>query len=651
MGAVYEATNLKLHKRVALKVLADSAPTELGERFQREAIAASRVRHPGIVVIYDADIDAGRPWIAMELLEGESLRERLARAPMGPEEALAIAEHALEALAVVHEAGIVHRDLKPDNLFLEATSHGGYQVKLLDFGIAKVSSASLSHATATHTAMGTPHYLAPEQATNAKDVTPASDVYGMGVVLFELLSGQLPYTADVFGELVRQMYTNGPRKLNSVAPHVPAQLAALVDRCLAIVPADRPADARELLGLLRASRGAAAPRVVPRTAKLGPEDLAPVLATQLTPPPIEALASDAGIARGPAATVRLDAAPDPRAGAAVEPSRSTPWAEPSSRDPSLDVPFEPAPPRSRLPIYAGAAAALMLAVGLGLYAGSGPDDEEAIFEAAADGGTASVAGDAGTDAGLGVANLWIRVEPPPDPSAVRLGVPAQSGEQERGFRPGCGVHPPALPFEIQQHEVTWSELEPWLAAHPSAAFERPSWVSGDPAIRARLPATSIPWEMARQYCKDLDASLPTEEQFEWAARGPELRRHPWGWQQIDLARTRVYGGPSARVALVMSHDQDRTPGPQPIADLLGNAQEWTVDLYRDDFPDQDESWVQAGGRAYRAIRGLPPTGAPPSPLPLVGAASRDALCASGPCPAAAAIALERVGFRCVRSAR
>ena len=296
MGVVYEATNTKLHKRVALKVLSESAPPEVAERFQREAIAASRVKHPGIVVIYDADVDDGRPWIAMELLEGESLRERMAKGPVERDDALSIAEEALEALAVVHDAEIVHRDLKPDNLFLERLPSGGRRVKILDFGIAKIASAQIGNATATHSAMGTPHYLAPEQATSAKHAGPPADVYGIGVVLYELLSGQLPYTAATFGELVKQMFTAGPRKLSSVAPHVDAPLAALIDRALSVKPEDRPASGRAMLALLRGVRASlpsgpsAGKSTVPKTLQLDANEVERVVvessATVITPAPV-----------------------------------------------------------------------------------------------------------------------------------------------------------------------------------------------------------------------------------------------------------------------------------------------------------------------------------------------------------------------------
>src|SRR5690606_5431894 len=148
-------TNVKLDKRVAIKVLRDSAEPELAERFQREAIAALWVRHPGIVVIYDADSDGGLLWIAMELLEGESLRSRMTRGRILPAEAFDRGGEVFAVLGRVHKAGIVYRDLKQNSIFLERLAGGRERVKRLDFGIAKVAIDQLSRATGTHAAMGT----------------------------------------------------------------------------------------------------------------------------------------------------------------------------------------------------------------------------------------------------------------------------------------------------------------------------------------------------------------------------------------------------------------------------------------------------------------------------------------------------------------
>ncbi|MBX3268794.1 MAG: serine/threonine protein kinase [Sandaracinaceae bacterium] len=280
MGRVFVANNERLDKRVALKVLSEAAATspDAAARFTREAIAASRVNHPGIVEIYDADVHEGQPWIAMELLAGESLGERLERGPLSVEEALAVAIEALSVLELVHRAGIVHRDLKPDNLFLHVQGDGRRVVKVLDFGIAKVHGGELGSDTRTGMAMGTPLYLAPEQARNAKDVDARADLYAVGAILYHALTGKHPYHVESFGDLVAQMFTVGPRSLSLDAPHLPPSLCAVVDACLSVERDRRPRSARELREALEGMRSGArsaplavtAPMVAPPAPALVP---------------------------------------------------------------------------------------------------------------------------------------------------------------------------------------------------------------------------------------------------------------------------------------------------------------------------------------------------------------------------------------------
>jgi formylglycine-generating enzyme required for sulfatase activity len=228
---------------------------------------------------------------------------------------------------------------------------------------------------------------------------------------------------------------------------------------------------------------------------------------------------------------------------------------------------------------------------------------------------------------------------------------ARDRTDQRGFWPRRGITAPAQGFSIQAHEVTWAELDPFLATLSDA--ERATlvtlpWLPAEPARRARLPATGIPWDIARRYCVSLGGggTLPTEEQWEWAARGSDLRPNPWGTGRIDLDRTNAFQGSAGQVAEVATHDQDRTP--DGLYDMAGNAMEWTVDLFREDAPDQDESWVQTPEASYRGVRGLPLTEPAPRSVPEASLAYRDPLCATGTCPPAAAEILAHVGFRCVR---
>ncbi len=265
MGAVYVATNTVLEKPVALKVMSATLLTQHDwvQRFFREGVAASKARHPGVVEVFDAGVHEGAPWMAMELLEGESLRDRLSRGRLPVAELHEIATQVLSALDAVHAVGIVHRDLKPDNIFLERTA-SGVRAKVLDFGIAKESDA-ISSLTATGAIVGTARYLAPEQARDSRVVDPRTDIYAMGVVLFECLSGQTPYEATTVPELISKMYTESPRSLASLAPDVPPSVQHVIHACLAREPEGRPQSARALSEALdQAARHGATPNPAAR---------------------------------------------------------------------------------------------------------------------------------------------------------------------------------------------------------------------------------------------------------------------------------------------------------------------------------------------------------------------------------------------------
>jgi uncharacterized caspase-like protein len=243
-----------------------------------------------------------------------------------------------------------------------------------------------------------------------------------------------------------------------------------------------------------------------------------------------------------------------------------------------------------------------------------------------------------------LANRWIRREPPATP--YRLGVADRAPSGHVGFRASRGIVTPSRPYAIQEHEVTWSELDPWLAAN-GLRIDAPPWAA-DVAVRRRLPATGVTWSMASAYCRSLGGALPTEEQWEYAARGPERRPSPWGAEPLDLSMTHAFGGPAAAPSPVMESLQDRTPHSPPIYDLAGNVQEWTLGLWREDLPGKDESDVQAGTTTSRAIRGLPLAQPPPSTLQPESAAYRERLCATGPCVERTRKLLARVGFRCAK---
>jgi serine/threonine protein kinase len=253
MASVYVATHQTTEMDVALKVMSDElrADEHASRRFLEEARAVSRVRHPGIVRVFDADRDATGLWMAMELLEGESLGARLRSTQPSVEELTEWFRQLLDVLAHVHDAGIVHRDLKPDNVFLERLPSGDTQLRLLDFGIAKLGDSRLgTHATRTGYPLGTLHYLSPEQAMESKNVDARSDIYSAGVILYECLSGRVPYPADTLGELAVKMHSQPPVPLPPATHPLARRMSEIAMKCIAKEPASRPASCAQVLALM-----------------------------------------------------------------------------------------------------------------------------------------------------------------------------------------------------------------------------------------------------------------------------------------------------------------------------------------------------------------------------------------------------------------
>ena len=238
MGVVYAARHVELDQRVALKVIRSelAGNTDVVTRFMREARASVRIDSEHVVRVSDVgQVDDGPPFMAMELLEGVDLAEFLAvGGPLPVEDAVDYVLQASDAIVRAHSIGIIHRDLKPANLFLTKSRDGHPSVKVLDFGISKSldSDPSELSMTASAAVLGSPHYMSPEQMSSSRDVDVRTDIWSLGVILFKLLSGEVPFNAETLVELYALISATRAKSVRTLRPEVPKGLAAVIQACL-----------------------------------------------------------------------------------------------------------------------------------------------------------------------------------------------------------------------------------------------------------------------------------------------------------------------------------------------------------------------------------------------------------------------------------
>ncbi len=251
MGEVWAATDTRLDRPVALKILRSGSTAEPGVRlrFESEARSAARLHHPNVVAVFDAGVDAddgAQLWLVMERLPGLTLVDRMARGQLSPTEARAVAIDVLNGLAAAHRAMLVHRDIKPSNLLQAADGTW----KVADFGIAKPLDAAID-LTATGATIGTPSYLSPEQL-EGRPATPASDLWAVGVVLYEALAGRKPFNGETPFAIAHAVRTADPEPIAAIRPDVDLVLSTTISSALAKDPDKRPRDASTMAAMLRA---------------------------------------------------------------------------------------------------------------------------------------------------------------------------------------------------------------------------------------------------------------------------------------------------------------------------------------------------------------------------------------------------------------
>lgn len=270
MGVVVQAAHVSLGSKVAIKFLLPDACAHPGavERFLREARAAVQIQSEHVARVSDVGtLETGLPYMVMEFLDGNDLAEEIqSRQVLPTEEAVGILLQALEALAEAHAVGIVHRDLKPANLFLAKRRDGTRTVKVLDFGISKAVQPGEANLTQTSSMMGSPLYMAPEQIRNAKSVDARADIWSLGVILHECLSGRPPFGGETLSGVLAAIVADAPESLATLRSDLPPMLVGVVHRCLEKDPARRVQNAVELAQALAVFAPTQAQRSIPRIA-------------------------------------------------------------------------------------------------------------------------------------------------------------------------------------------------------------------------------------------------------------------------------------------------------------------------------------------------------------------------------------------------
>ena len=307
MGVVAAAWHKQLEQRVAIKFLLPEAldSEQTLARFSREARAAVKIRSEHVARVIDVgNLETGAPYMVMEYLEGSDLSARLkSDGPLPIQQAVEFVLHACDAVAEAHGYGIIHRDLKPSNLFVITRPDGTEAVKVLDFGISKTKGAADKGMTSTHQMMGSPFYMSPEQMRSARGVDHRTDIWSLGVILFELLTGTYPFDGDTIPDLFANIINTPARLLRQVRPDAPQGLEAVISRCLQKDPDQRFTNVAELTAALSPFGPVEVQSIVGRISR--------VVGLSSMPPPAPTAA----------------AVPQEASGAGAAPATKTSWSE------------------------------------------------------------------------------------------------------------------------------------------------------------------------------------------------------------------------------------------------------------------------------------------------------------------------------------
>jgi serine/threonine protein kinase len=436
MGIVIAARHIELDERFALKFLLPegAAQADMVARFMREGKAAVKIRSEHVARIFDVGkLEHGLPYLVMEYLEGHDLAALVERGPLPVALAADYLLQACEAVAEAHALGMVHRDLKPANLFLVHRVDGSPCVKVLDFGISKVAAGATSEASMTRTSaiMGSPLYMSPEQMTSARAVDARSDIWALGVILYELVTGRSPFVADTLPQVCGLILQMEPAPASELLPHAPAGLDAVLRGCLAKRANDRFANVAELANALVALASPQGQHSADRIGRV------------LKSPPRSALSSQSEVAavRAPQFALESGANAVPAVSAAPTPLGPNSAAGPAQTLGSWGKTGDQAPPpRKPLPVVLFAAVAVILVGVSGLFVAllrhrSG-DAPEPRASASAEIGAVNAKETPNTPGASG--NAMHETQPQPSASVAVAAIPdVTNGHDGGASRPGA----------------------------------------------------------------------------------------------------------------------------------------------------------------------------------------------------------------------
>jgi serine/threonine-protein kinase len=591
-AAVYKATDTTLNRTVALKVLAAPPPGDptFLERFWREARTAANLKHPNIVAIYEVAEIEGRYCLAMEFLPGRTLAQILKEEEsLPPRQVAEIAQQLASALDYAHARGFVHRDIKPSNIIIDDEGH----VTLTDFGTVKPAEGT--KLTAPWMSIGTPEYMSPEQIGGLV-VKPASDIYSLGIVCYEMLSGQVPFSGAIPHVLHAHVY-DSPPPLTELITRIPEVVAEVIHHALAKKPRDRFASAREMARALTAAvEDAGEPLSETAAAKKKMETVP--LSEEQTPHRIRAISRSRRMIDVEAREEAI------RRAMAAEKGRKTPTAvERPTPLPGVRKGFP-----WRVVTIGGIlfVAGLLVVVGIYRYSLMNGEPTPVLTILPTPGPTRT--------------KVWDK------DGSVMVQVPAGDfymGSRDSDDASAYGDEKPMHvvhldDFWMDQYEVTNEQFALFLNEEGNQEEDDVNWVNvedegsniiyEDGQYKSRSgyedhPVTYVSWYGAQSYCQWAGKSLPTEAEWEKAARGTDGRIWPWGsdWDEDKVNSKDAGPGHTTEVG---SYPDGASP--YGCMDMAGNAWEWVADRYQWDYyqaaPDHSNPQGPDQG-APRVVRG------------------------------------------------